>query len=67
MYLFYPRYESNALQTAEHGGTHLDAPAHFAENTSRTQQIPIEKLLGPGVIINVKVKLSFMNSYNEFH
>ncbi|KAH3824671.1 isatin hydrolase-like [Dreissena polymorpha] len=51
-------YESNSFATAEHGGTHLDAPAHFYENRSRTHQIPMEKLVGRGVIINVKTKAS---------
>ncbi|XP_060562944.1 isatin hydrolase-like [Ruditapes philippinarum] len=51
-------YESNSFQTAEHGGTHLDAPAHFAEGKNRQHQIPMEKLVGPGVVINVKTKVS---------
>ncbi|XP_053374689.1 isatin hydrolase-like [Mercenaria mercenaria] len=49
-------YESNTFQTAEHGGTHLDSPAHFAEGKKRQHQIPMEKLVGPGVIVNVKAK-----------
>ena len=53
MWIMFSRYESNYFGTAEHGGTHLDAPAHFAEGSWRAQQIPIERLVGPGVIINV--------------
>lgn len=56
-------YESNSFQTAEHGGTHLDAPSHFAQGKNRSQQIPIEKLVGPGVIINVKAKASSNPDY----
>ena len=52
------RYESNAFFTAEHGGTHLDAPAHFFEGAMRTHEIPMNKLVGPGVVINVKVELT---------
>ncbi|KAK3108546.1 hypothetical protein FSP39_010304 [Pinctada imbricata] len=37
-------------------GTHIDAPAHFYKGSWRTQQIPIERLMGPGVIINIKDK-----------
>jgi kynurenine formamidase len=40
----------------EHMGTHIDAPAHFSQDGWRIHQIPIEKLHGPGVIINVKSK-----------
>ncbi|KAL4222391.1 hypothetical protein ACF0H5_018430 [Mactra antiquata] len=49
-------YESNAIQTPEHGGTHVDAPSHFAKDKLRIDQIPMSKLCGPGVIINVKEK-----------
>jgi kynurenine formamidase len=42
----------------EHMGTHIDAPAHFAENRWKVHEIPIEKLYGPGVIINVKSKVA---------
>lgn len=34
----------------------MDSPAHFYENRTRTQEIPLEKLIGPGVIIDVKSK-----------
>ncbi|XP_045182568.2 isatin hydrolase-like isoform X2 [Mercenaria mercenaria] len=42
----------------EHTGTHVDAPAHFAEGELRVHQIPMEKLMGPGVIINIKAKVA---------
>ncbi|XP_072015368.1 isatin hydrolase-like [Amphiura filiformis] len=50
--------EFNYFQTPEHMGTHIDAPCHFAEGAPRVHQIPIEKLTGPGVIINVKSKVA---------
>ena len=40
----------------EHIGTHIDAPVHTMEGSWKTNQIPIEKLYGSGVIINVKTK-----------
>ncbi|XP_076086797.1 isatin hydrolase-like isoform X2 [Mytilus galloprovincialis] len=48
--------EMNYVGTAEHAGTHLDSPSHFYKNRNRTHNIPLEKLIGPGVIINVKNK-----------
>ncbi|XP_064648527.1 isatin hydrolase-like [Lineus longissimus] len=47
---------SNDYQTAEHGGTHYDAPRHFCSLKScwDTQAVPPERLIGPGVIINVQ-------------
>lgn len=49
-------YASNTLCTPEHGGTHLDAPIHFAENRWTSDQIPVDRLVGPAVVIDVRDK-----------
>ncbi|KAL5014256.1 hypothetical protein ScPMuIL_008526 [Solemya velum] len=49
--------EGNTFETPDHAGTHLDAPSHYVEGAWRTQEIPVEKLVGPGVIINVTDKV----------
>src|SRR5690349_2917064 len=46
-------YAANSFSTAEHGGTHLDAPVHFAQGHPSVDQIPIERFLGPAVVIDV--------------
>ncbi|HET6756118.1 MAG TPA: cyclase family protein [Burkholderiales bacterium] len=46
-------YAANAFCTAEHGGTHLDAPLHFAEGKRSTEQIPLRQLIAPAVVIDV--------------
>jgi len=46
-------YESNTITTSEHGGTHLDAPIHFAEGGQHTDEIPLDRLIGPAVLIDV--------------
>ena len=46
-------YEANSFGTAEHGGTHIDAPIHFAEARWTVDRIPLERLMGPGVAIDV--------------
>lgn len=46
-------YEANRFRTAEHGGTHLDAPVHFGEGRRAVDAIPVERLAGPGVRIDV--------------
>ena len=38
-------YASNRLEMAEHGGTHIDAPIHFARGGQTLDQIPIERLV----------------------
>jgi kynurenine formamidase len=40
----------------EHFGTHLDAPAHFAEGLWTVDQIPPERLVSPLVVIDVIAK-----------
>jgi kynurenine formamidase len=50
---FYSAYKYCA---AEHGGTHLDAPVHFAEDRQTVDQIPLQKLIGKAVKIDVSQK-----------
>lgn len=46
-------YAANALSLPEHGGTHLDAPIHFAEGKRTTEQIPLRQLVAPAVVLDV--------------
>ncbi len=46
-------YAANRFSTAEHGGTHIDAPIHFAEGKPAVDEIPLERLVGTGVVIDV--------------
>lgn len=46
-------YSSYRLRTPEHGGTHLDAPIHFAEGRDTTDRVPLSRLVGPAVVIDV--------------
>ena len=46
-------YAANTFSTSEHGGTHLDAPVHFGEGKYTADQIPLERLIGPAVVIDV--------------
>lgn len=46
-------YAANKFETAEHGGTHLDAPVHFAEGKKSADQVPLSSLIGPLVVIDV--------------
>ena len=46
-------YAANSFFTSEHGGTHIDAPVHFAEGHQPVDKIPLQRLLGPAVVIDV--------------
>jgi kynurenine formamidase len=47
---FYSAYNFSA---AEHGGTHMDSPIHFAMRAKTADQVPLSQLIGPGFVINV--------------
>lgn len=51
-------YAANNISAAEHGGTHLDSPVHFAEGRHTTDQIPLEQLMGPAVVVDVSTKVA---------
>ncbi|MFN5757895.1 MAG: cyclase family protein [Planctomycetia bacterium] len=46
-------YAANRFTTAEHGGTHLDAPRHFSATGQTSDAIPVERLVGEAVVIDV--------------
>ncbi len=46
-------YAANNIFTSEHGGTHIDAPVHFAQGKQTVDRIPVERLVGPAVVIDV--------------
>jgi kynurenine formamidase len=46
-------YAANTFSTAEHGGTHIDAPLHFAEGRRAVDEIPLEHLVGQAVVVDV--------------
>ena len=46
-------YTAYRFSTAEHGGTHLDAPIHFFEGRQTADQVPLDSLIGPAVVIDV--------------
>ncbi|MGH9871786.1 MAG: cyclase family protein [Pyrinomonadaceae bacterium] len=46
-------YSAYRYSAAEHGGTHIDAPVHFARGRNSVDQIPLEQLMGPGIVVNV--------------
>lgn len=45
-------YSSYAFCAPEHGGTHLDAPVHFAEGRPAADAVPLTQLVAPAVVID---------------
>jgi D-alanyl-D-alanine dipeptidase/kynurenine formamidase len=46
-------YSANSFCAPEHGGTHLDAPVHFAEKGDTADQVPLGRLVAPGLVIDI--------------
>ena len=46
-------YAANDFSAAEHGGTHLDAPVHFARGRQTSDRIPLERLVGQAAVVDV--------------
>lgn len=46
-------YAANNFRLAEHGGTHIDAPIHFAEGGQTLEQIPLQRLIGAAAVVDV--------------
>ena len=44
-------YSAYSFCAPEHGGTHLDAPIHFAEGKSTADVIPLARLMAPAVVV----------------
>jgi kynurenine formamidase len=47
---FYSAYRYSA---AEHGGTHLDSPVHFAKGRYTVDELPLQQLMGAAIVIDV--------------
>jgi kynurenine formamidase len=56
-------YSAFNFSAAEHGGTHIDAPIHFAEGRKSVDQLAVEQLIGPAVVIDVAGKAKDNRDY----
>jgi len=56
-------YAANRLAAPEHGGTHLDAPLHFAAGRASVDEIPVERLVAPALVIDVSAEASAVPEY----
>lgn len=56
-------YSSFNFCTSEHGGTHLDAPIHFAESGLSVEKLPLERLFAEAVVIDVALRCEHNPDY----
>ena len=68
-------YSSYKISTAEHGGTHLDAPIHFSRDGMSNEQIPLDRLIAPAVVVDVsahatpdyRIDVADLEAWEEAH
>lgn len=56
-------YSAYALCTAEHGGTHIDAPVHFSRTGLAVDEVPLSDLVGPAVVIDISAAAAGNSDY----
>ena len=56
-------YEAYSFCAAEHGGTHLDAPIHFAAHRWTADAIPLERMIGPAITVDVTRRAERVRDY----
>lgn len=56
-------YTAARYAASEHGGTHLDAPIHFGEGKQAADEIPITRLVGPAIVIDVSSACAANSDY----
>ncbi|MDQ4120149.1 MAG: cyclase family protein [Acidobacteriota bacterium] len=56
-------YSAYKFCAPEHGGTHLDAPIHFAEGRKTVDEIPLTQLIAPAVKVDVSQKAATNRDY----
>ena len=47
----------SSLAIGSHTGTHLDAPSHFFEDGLTVDHLPLDRLIGPAVVIDLAGKV----------
>lgn len=56
-------YSAYNYSAAEHGGTHIDAPIHFAEGHKTVDQLPLDQLIAEAIKIDVSAKAAANRDY----
>jgi kynurenine formamidase len=56
-------YSAYQFCAAEHGGTHIDAPIHFAKAHQTVDEIPLSRLIAPAIKIDVSAAVGDDRDY----
>jgi len=56
-------YSAYRYSSAEHGGTHIDAPVHFAKGRNSVDEIPLSQMIGPAIVVDVTGEVNGNRDY----
>lgn len=56
-------YSAYRYSSAEHGGTHIDAPVHFAKGRHSVDAIPLSQTIGPAIVVDVTKQVENNRDY----
>lgn len=56
-------YAAHRFRAAEHGGTHIDAPIHFFAERWTVDEIPLDRLMGSAVLVDVSRRCASDRDY----
>src|SRR5687767_14505622 len=56
-------YSAYRYSSAEHGGTHIDAPVHFAKGRHSVDNIPLDQLIGSAIVVDVVMQVANNRDY----
>lgn len=56
-------YSSYSLCAPEYGGTHLDAPIHFAAGKLPADQVPLSSLTGDAIVVDIAIAAARNRDY----
>lgn len=56
-------YSAYRYSSAEHGGTHIDAPVHFAKGRNSVDAIPLSQMIGAAIVVDVTGKVEGNRDY----
>jgi kynurenine formamidase len=60
-------YASGSFAASEHLGTHIDSPIHFAEGQTTLEAIPLRRLIGPAVVVDIATQCAGNRDYHLSH
>ncbi|QIA27379.1 cyclase family protein [Thermaerobacter sp. PB12/4term] len=63
----FDRVGGQKIETTLHVGTHLDAPIHFITGGKDIASLPLDRLFGPGVVVDISDEVGDYDIYTPEH